>query len=53
MKLVLTGFSAVPPPGPATPVTAIAKIRARLPSRSLGHLARHRFAHRAVRRERF
>ena len=53
MKTVPTGFSFVPPPGPAMPVTAMAKSAPSLPARAFGHFARHRFAHRAVRRQRF
>jgi hypothetical protein len=48
IKTVPTGFSGVPPPGPAMPVTAIAKSDAEFFPRALGHFARDGFAHRAV-----
>ena len=47
-----TGFSAVPPPGPAMPVTLIAKINVQHAPRPARHLERRFRAHRAVRVQR-
>ena len=53
MKTVPTGFSGVPPPGPAMPVTASAKSEPNFSRAPSGHFARHRLAHRAVLRQSF
>ena len=44
-----TGFSTLPPPGPATPVTDTSDVGVRTLQRARGHLLRHRFADRADR----
>ena len=53
MKTVPTGFSGVPPPGPAMPVMAMAKSASNNFARALGHFAGGWFAHRPVLRQRF
>ena len=43
-----TGFTDVPPPGPATPVTETAMSARECSKRAFGHRARHLSAHRAI-----
>ena len=53
MKTVPTGFSGVPPPGPAMPVTASAKSEPNFSRAPRAISRRHRLAHRAVLRQSF